>query len=85
MHLFRLGALVRDEQVHAALAASGQHHAFAQADLHLPRRQIGNADEELADKLLGLVVALDAGKDRPFMVAAETDRELSEDPNLLPC
>ena len=39
MHpLSRLRALIRDEQMHVALAAGGQHHAFAQTELHLPRR-----------------------------------------------
>ena len=43
--------------------AGGGDHAFAQAELHLPRRQVGDADDQPADEVLRLVGFLDAGED----------------------
>ena len=41
----------------------GQHHAFAEAELHLARREVGDHHGELADQVLGLVGRLDAAED----------------------
>ena len=40
--------------------------------------EIGRADQQPADKLLGLVDALDAGKHRAAVATAQTERELEE-------
>jgi len=42
--------------------AGRQHHAFADAKLHLARRQVGHHHGQLADQLLGLAGAGDAAE-----------------------
>ena len=55
----------------------GQHHAFAEAELHLARRQVGDHHGELADELLGRVGRLDAAEDRARARFADVERELA--------
>ena len=42
--------------------AGGQHHAFAHAELHLARCQVGDQHGELAFEVFGLVGAGDAAE-----------------------
>ena len=65
MHpLPRLGARRRGEEENLVLAAAGRHdHAVAGAELHLPRGEVGRANHQPADQLLGPIDRLDAGKD----------------------
>ena len=43
--------------------AGGQHHAFAHAELHLARCQVGNQHGEFALEVFGLVGTGDAAED----------------------
>ncbi len=62
-----LRSRMRFENVEAGLrlfvgGAGGQHHAFAQAELHFARREVGHQYGELADQVFRLVGAGDAGE-----------------------
>ena len=70
--LSRFRPCVGREQIDfAAPAAGGDDHAFAQAELHLPRGEVGGTNHQPADQMLRLVDALDAGEHRAAIVAAE--------------
>ena len=72
-------ACVGGEQIDFAVAAAGgDDHAFADAELHLPRGEIGRADHQPADEVFRLVHAFDAGEDRAAIVAAEAEREFQQ-------
>ena len=57
------GIGAEQEDFCAARAGRGDH-AFAEAELHLPRREIRHDDDQPPDELRGLVGALDAGENR---------------------
>ena len=56
----------------------GQDHPFADAELHLARRQVGDHDGELADQLLGRVGRLDAAEDGARRRLADVERQLEQ-------
>ena len=61
-----------------AVRAGGGDHAFADAEFHFPRGEVGDADDESADEIFGLVGFFDAGEDVFRRVAAEAERELEQ-------
>src|SRR5665213_872840 len=74
----RTGVRLEYEQARVRLFVGvrcGQHHAFAQTELHLARRQVGDDDGELADELLGRIGRLDAAEDGPVRRLADVERQ----------
>ena len=53
----------------------GQHHAFAQTELHLARREVGDHHGQLADQVGGLVGRLDAAEDVARLGLADVERQ----------
>jgi hypothetical protein len=53
-----------------ASSAAGENHAFAGAELHLPRREIRATNHQTSDQLFRFVSRFDAGEDRTPFVAA---------------
>ena len=67
-----LGAFVRvQEEDFAAAGAAGGDHAFAEAELHFSRLQVGDADDLASDEFFRFVSCLDAGEDVAGFAAAE--------------
>ena len=62
----------------ATAAAGGDNHAFASAELHLPRGQIGHADDQPANQIGRLINALDAGQHSATVTAAQTEDEFQQ-------
>src|SRR3990172_2757137 len=73
------GAGIGGQQEHFfAAGATGGDHAFAEAEFHLPRGEVCDADHQPADEIVRLVRFLDAGEHGARVVAAEAERELQE-------
>src|SRR5690606_36241324 len=62
-HLHARGcASVGAHEENAGIAAGGEHHALRYAEAHLARLQVRDEHDELADELVRLVGAADAGE-----------------------
>ena len=72
----RRGAFIEGEQkdIRAAGAAGGDH-PFAEAELHLPRREIGDHHHQPADEFFCFVSGFDAGEDLSLNAAAQAQFE----------
>ncbi len=72
-------AVGREEEHFVAATAGGAHHAFAQAEFHLARGEIGDADHQATDELVGLGVGFfDSGEDGFARIAAEAEGEFQK-------
>mmetsp|Transcript_31905 Transcript_31905/g.74920 ORF Transcript_31905/g.74920 Transcript_31905/m.74920 type:complete len:389 (-) Transcript_31905:1741-2907(-) len=58
--------------------AGGQHHALAEAELHLARREVGDHDGQLAFEVGGLVGGLDAAEDIAGLALADVKRQAQQ-------
>ena len=58
--------------------AGGQHHAFAHAELHLARCQVGDHHRQLSCQLRGIVGRLDASEDIARLGLADVQRQLQQ-------
>src|SRR2546421_3376037 len=83
-HARRRAGIRRQEKDAGSVAGCGEHHAFRDAKLHLPRREVGHHRREPADEILRLVRRLDAGEDDAMPGAAvapgfaDVQRQLEE-------
>src|SRR3954447_3578301 len=71
------GVRLEDEQARMRLVVGvrrGEHHAFADAELHLARCEVGDDHGQLADELLGRVGRLDAAEDGARARLADVER-----------
>ena len=79
--------VVNEHQVQLLLALllvdGGDQHTAGGNTHHLPGRQVQNGDGRLADKLLRLVILVDAGEDDAVGAAAVVQRELQQLVGLL--
>ena len=80
----RQGARVRREEKHpfGTGTAGGHHHAFAESEFHLPRREIGHHDDQATHERGGVVEALDAREHGAGDIPAEADGEFEQLPRL---
>ncbi len=58
--------------------AGGKHHAFADAELHLARREVRDQHRETSDQILRLVGRLDAREDGALAPFAGIERQLQQ-------
>ena len=75
----RQSTRVRIEQVDPGVrlfvgVAGGEHHALADAELHLARCEVRNQHGQLTDQVLGLVGGLDAGEYGSIFAIADIER-----------
>jgi len=57
-----------------AVCTGSGDHAFARAEFHFAWSEVGDADDEFADELFGLVGFFDSGEDVLGRAAAEAER-----------
>ena len=74
----RRNLIVQHQQIQLLVLFCGQQHAIGLLPHHLARRQVGDGDDRLADKLLRLVILCDAGEDLARRTRAVIQLELEE-------